>query len=194
MVGLHRGAALWASALIAALAAVWAGADPSGDPLKLILRLPDLEAVLEQPGWVVRVPPEPLFDEPEGSRTARSIYQNVRTDRLLLVTLYRFEGEETAAAFFSQTRNGGEVLEEAPSERARLALRLEHAEGELRVDEVKIAVEAGEQQRFLRFRWGQFVSQLKLDAARVTSERDLTDENLIRLARRQFEILVEGHP
>jgi len=176
------------------LATLLVGAIGGADPLSReelidkVLTIEEVRQVLEQEDWVVHVPAEPLFTEPEGSITARAIYGLPSINRLLLIILYYFTDEEGAQSFFSQEPEGGQEVKEEPAEQAQAALKVDEEEA----DEAIVAVSIEDQHRFLRFRWGQFVVHLEINASRATSEVDLTDEKLIKLAKAQFEILVKG--
>lgn len=187
----------WLGVCVAVLAlgvSVLAGAEEMSrkELRELVLTLDDVKWTLDQDEWVVRVPVGSLFKEPEGSITARAIYGNPSTNRLLLVVLYHFDTEDRAQAFYATPPEGGEQAQTEATQLAVDALTLESSDETTAADEVKIAVNEQEQSRFLRFRWGRFVAQLEIDVARVSSPRDVTDENLIKLAKRQFELLVRG--
>lgn len=210
--------------IAALLMGVVGGADPltREELLERVLTVEEVRELLEQEDWVVRVPIEPLFTEPEGSITARAIYGLEKISRLLLLILYYFADEESAQSFYAQEPEDGQEIQEEPTREAREQLELGQAEGvspPVRVDEVRIAISQREdplydseeecedtggtwdkesekclrdQHRFLRFRWDRFVVHFEINTSRALSPADLRDEKLIKLAKAQFEILVKG--
>jgi hypothetical protein len=170
---------------------VASGAEPlSHESLaKLVLTVDDVRSVLEQEDWVVRSPAEPLLFEPEGSITAAAIYSNEKlNDRLLQIALFYFEKEELAKEFFAKPRGGAEEIQEEPTKQAQEELKIDQET----VDEAKIAITTRAQHRFLLFRWGQFVARLEIDVPKVFNKQDVTDEKLIKLAKAQFNVLLNG--
>jgi len=143
-----------------------------------LLTIDELRQITGEKEWYLSVPPQPLFEEPEGADTAAVIFR--RNNELLLIVLYRFGTHEAAREFFPEI--GDWVENQEFSKQLKEAVGAEQAAGGIKYD-------GGEQHRFWRWQLEEWVVHFQLNT--LTSQL-ITEEIMIKLAIHQQGKLQDG--